>query len=227
MITLVGLSVPINIRANTLTPHSVKVNWDKTSDATGYRISYNSAFSNGSESVNDGSTTTHSLENLKHNTQYTITVQTIGIHDRMSAESIPVTVSTPADSKEYIIIVPEMSCYVYNSTVPHLSPQNITVASTDPASLKVSWRLPSDICHKEPITGHVIQCTRVESNDDVVTKNVDEKTTHTISGLVAYTKYSVEVAAKTADGTGPFSDPEVEVSGENSTYLYLSIHLRI
>ena len=106
---------------------------------------------------------------------------------------------------------------MYNSTVPRLPPQNITMTSADPASLRVSWQLPPDICYKEPITGHVIQYTRVGSKNEV-TKNVDRETTHTISELIVDTKYSVRVAAKNAIGTGPFSEPEQQVSGQNSKF---------
>ena len=104
-----------------------------------------------------------------------------------------------------------------NSTVPSLPPQNVMVTSIDPASLRVSWQLPSDICHKGPIIGHVIQYTKIGSNC-MMTMNVDSVTTHTISGLVAHTKYSIQVAAKTVNGTGPFSEPELQISGEDSEF---------
>ena len=108
-------------------------------------------------------------------------------------------------------------CVMYNSTVPSLPPQNVMVTSTDPASLRVSWQLPSDIYHNGPIIGHVIQYTRIGLNV-MMNMDVDSGTTHTISGLVACTEYSVRVAAKTVNGTGPFSEPELQVSGENSEY---------
>ena len=57
----------------------------------------------------------------------------------------------------------------------------------------------------------------------MVTKDVDEKATHTISGLFAYAKYSVRVAAKNANGTGPFSIPELQVSGEHSEFNNLPL----
>ena len=112
--------------------------------------------------------------------------------------------------------------FTYNPTVPSLTPQNVVVTSTDPASLRVKWQLPSEIYHNIPITGHVIQYTRMRSND-VMTMNVDSGTTHTISGLVAFTEYSIRVAAKTVNATGSFSKPELQISGEdsesNSTYI--------
>ena len=122
-----------------------------------------------------------------------------------------------------------MSCY-YNSTVPSSSPRDVTVESVNPASMMVSWRLPSPIDRNGPIVGHVIQYTRVGSSD-VMSVNVTSETTHTISGLVAYVNYSVIVAAMTVNGTGPFSDPPVVGrSGEDSElkelycYLYAFKH---
>ena len=109
---------------------------------------------------------------------------------------------------------------MYNSTVSSLPPQNVVVSSTNPASLRVEWQLPSEIYHNISITGHVIQYTRIRSND-VMTMNVDSGTTHTILGLVACTEYSIRVAAKTINATGLFSKPELQVSGEDSeSYKY-------
>ena len=44
-------------------------------------------------------------------------------------------------------------------------------------------------------------------------------TTHTISGLVPCTKYSVKIAAMNVERTGPFSEPVVETSGEDGNAL--------
>ena len=109
---------------------------------------------------------------------------------------------------------------MYISTVPSLPPQKVIVTSTDPASLKVSWQLPSEIYHNRPIIGHVIQYTRIGSNV-MMNMDVDSGTTHTISGLAACTEYSVRVAAKTVNGIGPFSEPELQVSEEDSEFKYV------
>ena len=98
----VDLSVPTNITATVLTPYSVKVNWNQTSDATGYCISYNSTASSSNVTVNDGNATSHTFNNLEQNTQYTITVQATGSDNRMSAKSNDVPVKTSADGKKYI-----------------------------------------------------------------------------------------------------------------------------
>ena len=104
-----------------------------------------------------------------------------------------------------------MSCY--NSTVPSSPPQNVMVTSVNPASLRVSWQLPSTINYNGPITGHVIQYTGGGTSDMM---NVNSTTTHTISGLVAFIDYSVIVAVRTVNGTGAFSNPVVGRSGEDS-----------
>ena len=104
-----------------------------------------------------------------------------------------------------------MSCYY--STVPSSPPQNVMVTSVNPASLRVSWELPSTINYNGPITGHVIRYTGGGTSD---MRNVNSGTTHTISGLVAFVNYSVTVAAVTVNGTGTFSNPVVQRSGEDS-----------
>ena len=99
-----------------------------------------------------------------------------------------------------------MSCY--NSTVPSSPPRDVMVESHNPASLMVSWRPPGRRGRNGPITGYVIQYTRVGSSD-MMSVNVTSGATHIISGLVAYVNYSVIVAAMTVNGTGPFNDPPV------------------
>ena len=103
-----------------------------------------------------------------------------------------------------------MSCY--NSTVPSSPPQNVMVTSVNLASLMVSWDPSPPIDHNGPIT-YMIQYSRGGTSDIM---NVNSGTTHTISGLVAYVDYSVTVAAVNVNGTGPFSNPVVQRSGEDS-----------
>ena len=87
------------------------------------------------------------------------------------------------------------------------------VTSVIPASLNVSWQPPVSSDHNGPITGYVIQYTRVGSNVNI-SVNVDGGTMHIISGLVASTDYSVRVAAVNINGTGQFSAAMVIMSGD-------------
>ena len=92
------------------------------------------------------------------------------------------------------------------------------IARIDPASLKVSWQPPLE-SHNAPITGYVIQYIEDGSQDMIKDIKDINGTTHTISGLVPYTKYSVKVAAMNDDRTGPFSKPVVEISGEDGNLI--------
>ena len=110
-----------------------------------------------------------------------------------------------------------MSCY--NSTAPSSPPQNVMVTDSDRASLNVSWQPPEEIHHNGMITGYMINYTRVGSSD-MMSVNVNSGTTqYTISGLVAYVDYSVRVAAVNVNGTGTFSDPMMQLSGQDSEFI--------
>ena len=104
-----------------------------------------------------------------------------------------------------------MSCY--NSTAPISPPLNVMVEGHNIASLSISWQPPIARSRNGPNT-YVIHYTRFGSSD-MMSVNVASGTTHTISGLVAYVNYSVIVAAITVNGTGPFSEPVVGISGED------------
>ena len=94
------------------------------------------------------------------------------------------------------------------------------LATVNPASLNVSWQPPLDRDHNGLITGYVIRYTRVGSLSVITTiEIVTNKITYTISGLDAYDDYSVMVAALNINGSGPFSDPVVERSGDNGKWL--------
>ena len=195
--------------------------WDQLCDATEYTISYSTTdphIAGGSITVKGGSTTSHTLKNLERNTPITITVQATTSDGRKSVLSSEVTVITHAAGKSHSYIIKYNRGY--NSTVPSSPPQSIVITRTDPASLKVSWQPPMKKSHSVPVTGYVIQYIKAGTQDTIKDiKNING-TTHTISGLVACTKYSVKVAAMNDDVTGPFSESVVETSGEDGE-LYL------
>ena len=118
----------------------------------------------------------------------------------------------------YIVKYTNVNEMLYNSTAPSSPPKNIMTAGTDPASLKVSWQPPME-SHNVPVTGYVIQYFRDASQD--MFKDIENisGTTHIISGLVPCTRYSVNVAAMNGDRIGPFSEPVIEISGEDGNLL--------
>ena len=110
-----------------------------------------------------------------------------------------------------------MSCY-FDSTVPSSPPQNVMVTSVIPASLRVSWNPPLGIDHNGNITGYVIQYTR-NGSSDMMSVNVTNGTTHTVSGLFVLTEYSVRVAAINVNGTGLLSNAITGRSGEDGKLI--------
>ena len=81
----------------------------------------------------------------------------------------------------------------------------------------VSWQPPPLIDYNGPLIGHVIQYSRVGSSD-TFSVNVTSGNTYIITGVVAFVNYSMRVAAINDNGTGPSSNPMVQLSGEDGKF---------
>ena len=213
------------MNAKVLTPNSVEVTWDQSSDVTGYFISCTSTASYAGVKnvmVNRGDATSHTFTNLVENTPYDITVQGITRDGRKSDHSDIESIITQKAGKLCMLVsyVSEYVIFVY--TAPSSPPQDIEVSGDDPGSLIVSWQPPLEVNCNGAITGYVIQYARVGSdvNDNMIV-NVPNETTLAIPGLFAHVEYSVTMAAVNAKGTGPFSKPVVETSGEDGELNYI------
>ena len=95
---------------------------------------------------------------------------------------------------------------------------------TDPAMLSVTYIPPEGRLRNGDVTRYVIRYIRVGSG--VLMMTISESSsigfrTSVIPGLVAFTSYSVEVAAVNVNGTGPFSDVVTGLSGEDSEWITL------
>ena len=108
----------------------------------------------------------------------------------------------------------------FNFTVPSSPPQSVTVTSTNPASLQISWQAPPVVNQNGPLTGYVIRYTR---SGFTINEIVASGLTYIISGLVPFVNYSVRVAAMTINGTGPFSADIMQVSGESGKLIHICI----
>lgn len=113
--------------------------------------------------------------------------------------------------------------------VPDGPPRDIRLIDTDPAMLTVRYIPPEPSLRNGDITGYKLRYTRVESGESK-TKNISRRARQTvITGLEAYTMYSVALAAVTINGTGPFSDAVNGLSGQASKritliHYYLLLH---
>ena len=90
----------------------------------------------------------------------------------------------------------------------------------------MSWQPPPEINGNRQVTGYVIQCAKVGSDDKMI-MNVSNDIEHAIPGLFAYAEYSITIAAVNAKGTGPFSKPVIAISGEDSELNYITTCIHI
>ena len=99
-------------------------------------------------------------------------------------------------------------------------PRIATLMDSDPVMLSVRYKPPLRQLRNGEVTGYVIRYTRVGSGvSQTITVdrgNNNGFRTSNITGLMAFTNYSVEVAAVNVNGTGPFSDPVTGLSGQDS-----------
>lgn len=89
--------------------------------------------------------------------------------------------------------------------------------SVHPGALNVSWQPPEEIGQNGPIT-YLVEYTNVESN--TTSNDTTSETTLAISALDVFSDYFIRVAAVTVNGTGPFSNPVMEMSGHDGRYKY-------
>ena len=86
----------------------------------------------------------------------------------------------------------------YQPTAPSASPTSVSVSEMTSSSITVQWG-PVDCIHRNgDITGYSVQYGSE-------TASVSGEGTYVISGLMSSTNYSIQVAAETSAGTGPYS----------------------
>lgn len=93
-----------------------------------------------------------------------------------------------------------------------------------PGALNVSWQPPPEGDQNGPLI-YVVEYTDIQENT-AVNDTVFRGTTLVISALDPFDDYSVRVAARTVNGTGPFSDPVMETSGHEGEHM-LVLELKI
>ena len=89
---------------------------------------------------------------------------------------------------------------------PSAPPTSVSVSEVTSSSINVQWG-PVDCIHRNgDITGYSVQYWEVGSGSTQTMSVSGGSTTEaTISGLMSSTAYSIQVAAVTSAGTGPYS----------------------
>ena len=112
-----------------------------------------------------------------------------------------------------------MQLYYRNYTyclVPSIPPPNVTTNVISSTAIMIIWSPPPLIYQNGFISGYHITITDVSGINSTATT---PHTNYTAVGLQIYTLYNFEVAAATAIGLGPFSDPVSDQTFEDGKFL--------
>jgi chitodextrinase len=163
-------SSPANLAATGVSASQVDLSWNAATDnvgVTGYRV-YNGAL------VASPAGTSVSITGLSASTLYAFTVAALDAAGNASAQSAPLSVSTPAPP---------------DTTAPS-TPTGLTASAVTPTSLTLSWSAATD---NVGVSGYFV------FRNGVRIANVST-TSYSDAGLVAATTYSYTIAAYDAAG---------------------------
>ena len=104
-----GTSPPSGVTAVQAGPTSITVSWSPSSDATGYRIDYESSGGYGMVGVVGGSTDMETLTGLQNGDTYTISI--VATSDTgLPSESVPADMSVGLSKSKYMHTLPLHMC---------------------------------------------------------------------------------------------------------------------
>ncbi|KAL4005113.1 hypothetical protein ACER0C_004826 [Sarotherodon galilaeus] len=186
-----------SLRALALSPTSVQVSWEPPSlpngPILGYRLLWTESPSGKEQSV-EVNGQNYKMEGLNKFTEYTVRVLAINRYGPGTA-SDAVSVTTQSD-------------------VPSAPPQNITLEVVLSRSIKVSWQPPPRSAQNGIITAYKIKYRKTgrRGDQEAIEPN---NFWYLFTGLEKGSQYSFQVAAMTANGTGPSSDWYTAETPEN------------
>ncbi|XP_068608859.1 netrin receptor DCC [Brachionichthys hirsutus] len=203
-----------SLKAEALSATSAQVIWDPPSQPNspvlGYRLLWTESPS-GKEQGVEVKGLNYKMDGLNKFTQYTVRVLAINRYG-------------PGTPSETISIIT-------HSDVPSASPQNITLEVVLSRSIKVSWQPPPHSAQNGIITAYKIKYRKTgrRGDQEAIEPN---NFWYLFTGLEKGSQYSFQVAAMTANGTGPASDwftaetPENDLDESQVPDQPSSLHVR-
>ena len=104
------------------------------------------------------------------------------------------------DTFQFLLFVSTILCY---SVVPTSPPLEFTKASLSPLSL--TWQAPSIGNQNGALTGYTLRVSEGARDNVYMLETLSPS--YTNASLLKFTNYTFAVAAETAVGVGPFTDP--------------------
>ena len=194
-----GASPPTDVMAVQEGLTSIRVSWTRSSDATGYIISYTGG-SSGSVTVSGGSTDERSLSNLVNGGVYTISI--MATSTGLSSGSVVVTdVRLCKYHEKYHGYILHHTCIIHVHVVPGQPTINMNPTATA-TSISLSWSVPSG----SVVTSYEVMWQRdttVGCSDEDADSHTtaDDSTTYVIRGLEEDSSYSITVRASNTAGS--------------------------
>lgn len=104
---------------------------------------------------------------------------------------------------EYIVFILKI---VISLIAPNGPPLNVTITSSDPNTVNLTWSPPACLYQNGPIISYSIR--RHDLTVDHLEYATIDILNYTVSNLISFRNYSFEIAAKTQNGTSKnFSEP--------------------
>ena len=101
-----------------------------------------------------------------------------------------------------------MTSYVYICLDLSAPPQNVTTIVINATAILISWNIPPFLDQNGDIIGYQLMISNQNrTNSSVVIYNITNITSYVATMLEEFEVYSIEIAARTFIGLGPFSDP--------------------
>ncbi|KAM4634159.1 netrin receptor DCC [Polymixia lowei] len=211
------LQVPSQVEglyAESLSPSSIQVSWDPPAQPNGpilgYRLLWTESPSGKEQSI-EVNGQNYKMEGLNKFTEYSVRVLALNRYGPgVATETISITTL---------------------SDVPSAAPQNISLEVVLSRSIKVSWQPPPRNTQNGIITAYKIKYRKTgrRGDQEAIEPN---NFWYLFTGLDKGSQYSFQVAAMTANGTGPASDwftaetPENDLDESQVPNQPSSLHVR-
>lgn len=199
-------SVPANLKSTTITPTSVSLAWDSSSDnvgVTGYKVFSGSTLL----TTVSGSTLSYTATGLTANTAYKFTVQAVDAAGNTSASSSVLSITTPSPSTP-------------DTTAPTV-PGGIHVHTSDASSISLMWSASTDnigVTAYRIYNGTKLVDTVSGTTTDFKVTGLSAGTSYTFSVYAVDAAGNVSAAATVTGKTTDASNPGVQAWAAGVTY---------
>ena len=202
------------ISVNSTTTTTISISWTTAgSVVNSYEVMWRKNISKKCHNVDEGrmtiinGSTRYTISELEEDSNYTITVTATNAAG--SAVNVPVTGMTREAGEGLSDIYELMSIQIlYFLPAPSAPPTIVSTSDVTNSSITVHWGPVDCIHHIGDITGYSVQYV-VKENGSFQTMNVSggATTETTISGLMASTTYSIQVAVVNTINIGVYNVP--------------------